>query len=54
MLCNEYCFSTVTLVARKCLGVTLYVQRLSYFHSFVEKLSDVTAHVLQIIKLRNS
>jgi len=29
-LCNIYCFSTVTIVARRRLGVILYVLRLSF------------------------
>ena len=39
-ICNNFCFSTVTLVTRTCLNGTLYVQCLSC--SFANRQSSVT------------
>jgi len=44
---NTHCFSTATMVARKRLNVTLYVQWQSFFYLLCESIVDASSELIK-------
>jgi len=53
-ICNTYCFSTATVVARPSLNVTLYVHCLAYcYHLVAISAEDVSVKLFSVMRHRS-